>query len=177
MQIFYYSVSIFTKAGLSEVNAQWANLGAGCLNLCISLLGPLLMATCNRRSLMMLSSALCAIFLFGIAFVLNYIVSSSSNQSIKKKYLLIVIYNLQDAVSWFPWACIVCIMGYIFFYQFGLGPIPYFIGSGNRSRLGTPSANYDSLYPLLHFTQNCLRWRHAQWPCPWAVWRHGRAIS
>ncbi|XP_032590305.1 solute carrier family 2, facilitated glucose transporter member 1 isoform X2 [Drosophila grimshawi] len=105
--IFYYSVSIFTKAGFSETNAQWANLGAGCLNLSVSLLGPLLMATCKRRSLMMLSSAICAIFLFSIAFVLNYI----------------------ESVSWFPWACIVCIMGYLFFYQFGLGPIPYFIGS------------------------------------------------
>ncbi|KAH8371635.1 hypothetical protein KR093_008344, partial [Drosophila rubida] len=106
-QIFYYSVSIFTKAGFSEANAQWANLGAGCLNLTISLLGPLLMATCRRRTLMMLSSSLCAVFLFCIAFVLNYI----------------------ESVSWFAWACIVCIMGYIFFYQFGLGPIPYFIGS------------------------------------------------
>ncbi|XP_017865211.1 PREDICTED: solute carrier family 2, facilitated glucose transporter member 1 [Drosophila arizonae] len=105
--IFYYSVSIFTKAGFSEQNAQWANLGAGCLNLCISLLGPLLMATCKRRTLMMLSSSICSIFLFSIAFVLYYI----------------------ESVSWFAWACIVCIMGYIFFYQFGLGPIPYFIGS------------------------------------------------
>jgi len=25
-------------------------------------------------------------------------------------------------------------MGYIFFYQFGLGPIPYFIGAGKLSR-------------------------------------------
>ncbi|XP_030563135.1 solute carrier family 2, facilitated glucose transporter member 3-like isoform X1 [Drosophila novamexicana] len=105
--IFYYSVSIFTEAGFSEPNAQWANLGAGCMNLCISLLGPLLMATCKRRNLMMLSSSLCSIFLFCIAFVLYYIRS----------------------VSWFPWACIFCILAYIFFYQFGLGPIPYFIGS------------------------------------------------
>ncbi|XP_034479166.1 solute carrier family 2, facilitated glucose transporter member 1 isoform X2 [Drosophila innubila] len=105
--IFYYSVSIFKNAGFSEANAQWANLGAGCLNLSISLLGPLLMATCRRRTLMMLSSSLCAFFLFCIAFVLYYI----------------------GSVSWFAWACIVCIMGYIFFYQFGLGPIPYFIGS------------------------------------------------
>ncbi|XP_034652185.1 solute carrier family 2, facilitated glucose transporter member 1 isoform X1 [Drosophila subobscura] len=105
--IFYYSVSIFEKAGLSTVNAQWANLGAGCLNLAISLLGPWLMAYCNRRTLMMFSCAMCSVFLFTIAFVLYYI----------------------DFVSWFAIACICCIMGYIFFYQFGLGPIPYFIGS------------------------------------------------
>ncbi|EDW46869.1 solute carrier family 2, facilitated glucose transporter member 1 isoform X1 [Drosophila sechellia] len=105
--IFYYSVSIFEKAGLSTVDAQWANLGAGCLNLAVSLLGPWLMAKCNRRTLMMFSCALCSVFLFTIAFVLFYI----------------------DQVSWFAIACIVCIMGYIFFYQFGLGPIPYFIGA------------------------------------------------
>ncbi|XP_075167870.1 sugar transporter 1 isoform X2 [Haematobia irritans] len=105
--IFYYSVSIFEKAGLSKANAEWANLGAGCLNLATSFLGPLLMAKVNRRPLMMLSSIICAAFLFTIAFVLYYI----------------------DAATWFPIACIICIMGYIFFYQFGLGPIPYFIGT------------------------------------------------
>ncbi|KAI8126934.1 facilitated glucose transporter member 1, Solute carrier family 2 [Lucilia cuprina] len=105
--IFYYSVSIFEKAGLSTADAEWANLGAGCLNLATSFLGPLLMAKVNRRPLMMFSCAICAGFLFTIAFVLHYI----------------------EVASWFPIACIVCIMGYIFFYQFGLGPIPYFIGS------------------------------------------------
>ncbi|XP_054739317.1 solute carrier family 2, facilitated glucose transporter member 3 [Anastrepha obliqua] len=105
--IFYYSVSIFMKAGLSKADAEWANLGAGCLNLCISLLGPMLMSKFNRRPLMMFSSGICAGFLFTIGFVLYYI----------------------DTTSWFPMFCIVCVMGYIFFYQFGLGPIPYFIGA------------------------------------------------
>ncbi|XP_013113676.1 solute carrier family 2, facilitated glucose transporter member 1 isoform X2 [Stomoxys calcitrans] len=105
--IFYYSVSIFEKAGLSKVNAEWANLGAGCLNLATSFLAPVLMAKVNRRPLMMFSTILCASFLFSIAFVLYYI----------------------DKASWLPIACIVCIMGYIFFYQLGLGPIPYFIGT------------------------------------------------
>ncbi|XP_017839081.1 solute carrier family 2, facilitated glucose transporter member 1 isoform X2 [Drosophila busckii] len=105
--IFYYSVSIFTKAGFSKTNAEWCNLGAGVLNLMVSLLGPLLMATCRRRKLMMLSSSFCALFLFLFAFVLYYI----------------------ETIHWFAYACIICIMGYIFFYQFGLGPIPYFIGS------------------------------------------------
>uniref|UniRef100_A0A1A9VQJ1 Major facilitator superfamily (MFS) profile domain-containing protein n=1 Tax=Glossina austeni TaxID=7395 RepID=A0A1A9VQJ1_GLOAU len=105
--IFYYSVSIFEKAGLSTTDAEWANLGAGCLNLATSFLGPVLMAKVNRRPLMMFSSAVCACFLFTIAFILYYI----------------------EAFSWLPMACIVCVMGYIFFYQFGLGPIPYFIGA------------------------------------------------
>ncbi|XP_067631515.1 solute carrier family 2, facilitated glucose transporter member 1 [Eurosta solidaginis] len=105
--IFYYSVSIFEKAGLSTPDAEWANLGAGCLNLCVSLCGPFLMSKFNRRALMMFSSGFCAAFLFTIAFVLFFI----------------------DTTSWFPLLCIVCVMGYIFFYQFGLGPIPYFVGA------------------------------------------------
>ncbi|XP_049317599.1 solute carrier family 2, facilitated glucose transporter member 3 [Bactrocera dorsalis] len=105
--IFYYSVSIFKKAGLSTTDAEWANLGAGCLNLLVAFLGPMLMSKLNRRPLMMFSSGICSLFLFAIAFVLYYIDTSSS----------------------FPILCIVCIMGYIFFYQLGLGPIPYFIGS------------------------------------------------
>jgi len=40
-----------------------------------------------------------------------------------------LIINFINDVSWFPVTCIVAIFLYIFFYQFGLGPIPYFIGA------------------------------------------------
>ncbi|KAL5287908.1 hypothetical protein ACFFRR_008632 [Megaselia abdita] len=73
--IFYYSVIIFKQAGLSETNAEWANLGAGCLNLATSFLGPYLMAKYNRRPLMILSTVACSAFLFATAFVLQNIVS------------------------------------------------------------------------------------------------------
>lgn len=82
LQIFYYSVSIFEKAGLSTTDAEWANLGAGCLNLATSFLGPVLMAKVNRRPLMMFSSAVCACFLFTIAFVLYYIVCTENKKNI-----------------------------------------------------------------------------------------------
>lgn len=74
--IFYYSVTIFKQAGFSETNAEWANLGAGCLNLATSLLGPYLMAKYNRRPLMMLSSITCSAFLLATCFVLLNIVST-----------------------------------------------------------------------------------------------------
>lgn len=73
--IFYYSVTIFKEAGLSQENAEWANLGAGCLNLATSFLGPYLMAKYNRRPLMILSTVTCSIFLLATAFFLRYIVS------------------------------------------------------------------------------------------------------
>ncbi|XP_055921401.1 solute carrier family 2, facilitated glucose transporter member 1 isoform X2 [Eupeodes corollae] len=105
--IFYYSVSIFERAGLSTTNAEWANVGAGFLNLVTSFLGPYLMANVNRRPIMQFSCFVCSMFLLAFAFILHFI----------------------DSANWFAIACIVCIFCYIFFYQFGLGPIPYFIGS------------------------------------------------
>lgn len=37
--VFYYSVEIFKKMGLSETNAKWANLGAGATNLLVAFSG------------------------------------------------------------------------------------------------------------------------------------------
>ncbi|XP_055381414.1 uncharacterized protein LOC129611999 [Condylostylus longicornis] len=106
--IFYYSVTIFKRAlQLSQTDAEWANLGAGCVNLFTSFLGPYLMKNYNRRSLMMFSCGIDAILLFAVGIIIYFI-----NEN-----------------SWLPIACVVAILLYIFFYQFGLGPIPYFIGS------------------------------------------------
>lgn len=77
LQIFYYSVSIFRKAGLTDQAAEWCNLGAGCVNLATSMLGPMLMERVNRRPLMLLSTSFCTIFLFLFAMLLYFIVSCS----------------------------------------------------------------------------------------------------
>lgn len=37
--VFYYSVEIFKKIGLSETNAKYANLGAGVVNLMVAFTG------------------------------------------------------------------------------------------------------------------------------------------
>ncbi|KAH8373366.1 hypothetical protein KR009_004548 [Drosophila setifemur] len=105
--IFYYSVSIFRKAGLSTQAAEWANLGAGSLNLATSMVGPVLLEKVNRRPLMMFSTFFCTIFLFLFAMMLYFI----------------------ETLSWFAMGCIACIFLYIFFFQFGLGPMPFFIGA------------------------------------------------
>ncbi|XP_055921398.1 solute carrier family 2, facilitated glucose transporter member 1-like isoform X1 [Eupeodes corollae] len=105
--IFFYSVPIFMKAGFSANDAELANLGAGCMNLAVSLMGPILMAKFNRRPMMLISSSMCAFFLVAIATSLYFI----------------------DAAPWIALACIGCIFIFIFFFQFGLGPMPYFIGA------------------------------------------------
>ncbi|XP_037946309.1 solute carrier family 2, facilitated glucose transporter member 1-like isoform X2 [Teleopsis dalmanni] len=105
--IFFYSVPIFTKAGFSSSAAEWMNFGAGFLNMTVSGLGPFLMSKFNRRPLMLISCVGCFISLICLAFALNYI----------------------DLANWLPPACIVFITTFITFFQLGLGPIPYFIGS------------------------------------------------
>lgn len=105
--VFYYSVDIFKKVGLSDVNAKWANLGAGVLNLLVAFTGPQVMERINRRSVTIYSCLFSGIFLVLLTFVMQYV----------------------DAVSWFSMACVFSVFAYIIAYQIGLGPIPYFIGS------------------------------------------------
>ncbi|XP_053673126.1 solute carrier family 2, facilitated glucose transporter member 3-like [Anopheles nili] len=105
--VFFYSVSIFESVGFSSTAAKFANLGVGCLNLFVSLFAPLLMARCNRRSLCVLSCSSCAVILFLLTLSIYFI----------------------ETIEWFSYLCIGTILLYIIFYQFGLGPIPFFIGS------------------------------------------------
>ncbi|XP_016972822.1 solute carrier family 2, facilitated glucose transporter member 1 [Drosophila rhopaloa] len=116
--IFYYSVSIFRKAGLSVQASEWANLGAGSLNLATSMLGPVLLERVNRRPLMLFSTFFCTVFLFLFAMMLYFI----------------------EIYSWFAMGCIGCIFLYIFFFQFGLGPIPFFIGAELFELASRPAA-------------------------------------
>lgn len=74
-QVFYYSVSIFEKTGLSHSDAQWANLGAGCINLFIAGFSPLLMTKLNRRPLILWSCFISGLFLTILTFIVHYIVS------------------------------------------------------------------------------------------------------
>ncbi|XP_012160829.1 solute carrier family 2, facilitated glucose transporter member 1-like isoform X1 [Ceratitis capitata] len=105
--IFFYSVRIFTKCGFSGENATWLNFGAGVLNFVFGLVSFVLMERCNRRPCMLISYGACAISLIGLGIALKYI----------------------DSVSWFPILCVVFMASFIVFFNFGLGPIPFFIGT------------------------------------------------
>ncbi|XP_058123236.1 solute carrier family 2, facilitated glucose transporter member 3-like [Anopheles ziemanni] len=105
--IFFYSVSIFESVGFSSTEAKFANLGLGCINLVASLPLPLLMARCNRRFLALLSCSSCAVTLLILTMSIYFI----------------------DSISWFSHLCIGSMLLYIIFFQIGLGPIPFFIGT------------------------------------------------
>lgn len=105
--VFYYSVEVFKKIGLSEVSAKWANFGAGTLNLLVAFSGPKVMEKIDRRPVIIYSCVFSSLFLVLLTFTFNYI----------------------DAVSWFASVAVFSVFAFIVAYQFGLGPIPYFIGS------------------------------------------------
>lgn len=73
--VFYYSVSIFERSGLSSTNAKWANLGAGCINLFIAAFSPYLMAKVNRRPLAFWSTFVSGVMLAILTVIVSLIVS------------------------------------------------------------------------------------------------------
>lgn len=105
--VFNYSTQFFQRAGLSLSAAQWATLGAGCINIFIALFSPMVMTNFDRRPIIIYSCLASGFFLVILTVGLNFI----------------------DAVSWFPYACVGAVFGYILAYQVGLGPVPYIIGA------------------------------------------------
>lgn len=74
--VFYYSVQLFESIGLSQKKAQFANLGAGCINLFVAFFSPVLMQKVNRRPLAILSISMSAVFLFVLTLAIQFIVST-----------------------------------------------------------------------------------------------------
>ncbi|XP_037034957.1 solute carrier family 2, facilitated glucose transporter member 1-like [Bradysia coprophila] len=113
--VFFYSVSMFERSGLSSTNAKWANLGTGVINFLVASFTPYLMAAINRRPLLLFS-----IFATGT--------------------MLVIVTSLIDLASWLAYASIVSVFGFIVTLQLGLGPIPYFIGTELFESSSRPAA-------------------------------------
>lgn len=105
--VFYYSGTIFEGAGLSPDESQLATIGTGSVNLLVTILAIPLVNRCGRRPLVLLSCWLAAFFLLLLMTTIVFI----------------------ESYTWMPYVCIFSVLGYVFTYGFGLGPIPYFIGS------------------------------------------------
>ncbi|CAH0721993.1 unnamed protein product, partial [Brenthis ino] len=105
--VFYYSQTIFKQAGLSELQAQYATISCGAINVCTAALMLRLLPRRGRRALLLASVLAAALLLAGLAVAMSFI----------------------NAVSWMPYVCMVAVLSYVLVYGFGLGPIPYFIAS------------------------------------------------
>ncbi|XP_034652703.1 solute carrier family 2, facilitated glucose transporter member 3-like [Drosophila subobscura] len=130
--IWYYSVSIFTDAGFTLKVASWLNFAEGVLNFFVALFGPWMMASFNRRIMMMLSCLLSSIFLV----------------------LLSVGLELMKSYQEVSYGCILFLSLYIVAFNFALGPMPFFIGSELLEASPRPAAM--ALGSLTNWSSNFL---------------------
>ncbi|CAH1394546.1 unnamed protein product [Nezara viridula] len=105
--VFYYSVTIFRSAGLSEKNAQLGNLAAGVINLSMAFIMIPSINLFSRRFVTITSCTLATAFLVFLSFSIRFM----------------------HTFTWMPYLSVVGVLGYVLTYGFGLGPIPYFIGT------------------------------------------------
>lgn len=73
--MFYYSVTIFESAGLSKQGSQYASIGAGGINLLITIIAIPLVNHCGRRKLALASCWTAAVCLVVLCISITYIVS------------------------------------------------------------------------------------------------------
>ncbi|XP_038215237.1 solute carrier family 2, facilitated glucose transporter member 1-like isoform X1 [Zerene cesonia] len=105
--VFYYSQTIFKQAGLSDLQAQYATIGCGAINVCTAVLMLQLLPRVGRRPLLLGSMLAATVILAALAAAMSFI----------------------TAYPWMAHVAMVAVLAYVLVYGFGLGPIPYFMAS------------------------------------------------
>ncbi|XP_021375506.1 solute carrier family 2, facilitated glucose transporter member 1-like [Mizuhopecten yessoensis] len=102
--VVFYSTLIFESAGLSQLNAQYATLGTGAVNVCMTFVSANIMDKLGRRTL----------HLIGLGGMLTFSV------------VLSVALIFKDDASWLSYISIVAVMAYMISFATGPGSIPWF---------------------------------------------------
>ncbi|XP_023688168.1 solute carrier family 2, facilitated glucose transporter member 4 [Paramormyrops kingsleyae] len=114
--IFYYSTSIFQKAGVQS--PVYATIGAGLVNCAFTVVSLFLVEKMGRRTLHMLGLAgMC-----GCAVIMT------------------VALALLDTVAWMSYVSMLSIFGFVAFFEVGPGPIPWFFVAELFSQGPRPAA-------------------------------------
>ncbi|XP_018409258.1 PREDICTED: solute carrier family 2, facilitated glucose transporter member 2 isoform X2 [Nanorana parkeri] len=114
--IFYYSTSIFTKAGISQ--PVYATIGVGAVNTVATIVSVFLVEKAGRRSLYMVGLAgmcICAI-------------------------IMTIALALLSTHAGMSYLCMVAIFLFVVFFEVGPGPIPWFIVAELFSQGPRPAA-------------------------------------
>uniref|UniRef100_A0A8C5C5N6 Major facilitator superfamily (MFS) profile domain-containing protein n=1 Tax=Gadus morhua TaxID=8049 RepID=A0A8C5C5N6_GADMO len=114
--VFYYSTSIFEKAGVAQ--PVYATIGAGVVNTAFTVVSLFVVERAGRRSLHMIGLA-------GMAF---------------SAVLMTIALSLLEKLPWMSYVSIVAIFGFVAFFEIGPGPIPWFIVAELFSQGPRPSA-------------------------------------
>ncbi|KAK6177616.1 hypothetical protein SNE40_015678 [Patella caerulea] len=103
--VVYYSTNLFTSAGLSSNNAEYATVGVSMVNVVMTLVSAFLMDRLGRRTLHL--TGLGGMFIFTI--------------------ILTVARIFQPSYHWLSFVCISAVVLYIITFASGPGSIPWFI--------------------------------------------------
>lgn len=114
--VFYYSTSIFEKAGVAQ--PVYATIGAGVVNTAFTVVSLFVVERAGRRSLHLLG-------LMGMA---------------GSAILMTIAMALLAKVTWMSYLSIVAIFAFVAFFEMGPGPIPWFITAELFSQGPRPSA-------------------------------------
>uniref|UniRef100_A0A4W4GYA7 Solute carrier family 2, facilitated glucose transporter member 4 n=1 Tax=Electrophorus electricus TaxID=8005 RepID=A0A4W4GYA7_ELEEL len=114
--IFYYSTSIFQKAGVES--PVYATIGAGVVNCAFTVVSLFLVERMGRRTLHMLGLAgMCACAI-----------------------VMTIALNLLETVPWMSYISMLSIFGFVAFFEVGPGPIPWFFVAELFSQGPRPAA-------------------------------------
>ncbi|XP_033763885.1 solute carrier family 2, facilitated glucose transporter member 1-like [Pecten maximus] len=102
--VIFYSTLIFESAGLSQLNAQYATLGTGAVNVAMTFVSANIMDKLGRRTLHLIG--LGGMLLFSVVLSMALI--------------------FRDDAPWLSYVSIVAVMGYIVSFATGPGSIPWF---------------------------------------------------
>ncbi|MPC09483.1 Solute carrier family 2, facilitated glucose transporter member 3 [Portunus trituberculatus] len=105
--VFYYSTLIFRSAGLDQYQSQGASIGAGAINVIMSILAVPLVRHCRRRVLLLSSMVLCVLCQSVLVGALWFLPS----------------------YSWASYVAIFSLLAYVLVFGIGLGPIPFMIAT------------------------------------------------
>ncbi|XP_005729793.1 solute carrier family 2, facilitated glucose transporter member 1 [Pundamilia nyererei] len=114
--VFYYSTSIFAKAGVEQ--PVYATIGAGVVNTAFTVVSLFVVERAGRRSLHLLG-------LLGMA---------------GSAILMTIAMALLEQLKWMSYISIVAIFAFVAFFEIGPGPIPWFIVAELFSQGPRPSA-------------------------------------
>ncbi|KAF7667950.1 hypothetical protein LDENG_00039880 [Lucifuga dentata] len=114
--VFYYSTSIFKKAGVEQ--PVYATIGAGAVNTAFTVVSLFVVERAGRRSLHLVG-------LLGMA---------------GSAILMTIALALLDQLKWMSYVSIGAIFAFVAFFEIGPGPIPWFIVAELFSQGPRPSA-------------------------------------
>lgn len=101
--VFFYTNNIFEAAGFSLETRLKISVLIGAENVAMTVVSMSLMEKLGRKKLMLYGYGIMIFFCFAMVIVLNKL----------------------EAASWIPYLSIICVMGYIFGFAIGPGPIPW----------------------------------------------------